>query len=77
MKPHVGKEMKRKRLTSHQKERLIDIQDGGCNICDRALVDCYDADHIIPLHHGGTNEFNNFQIICLDCHRRKNNSRTN
>ena len=30
-----------------------------------------ELDHIIPLHRGGSNESENLQLLCVDCHRAK------
>lgn len=62
---------KRTKCSAKVKDSLLYWQDGRCNICCRIIVDVYDVDHIIPLHHGGSNERDNLQIICLECHRRK------
>jgi 5-methylcytosine-specific restriction protein A len=31
----------------------------------------WEADHIIPLHQGGTHHEDNLQILCLICHKAK------
>lgn len=30
-----------------------------------------EADHIVPLHRGGTNAISNIQILCQQCHANK------
>jgi len=30
-----------------------------------------EADHIVPLHRGGTNDASNIQSLCVACHREK------
>ena len=30
-----------------------------------------ELDHIIPLHRGGSNESDNLQLLCTDCHKVK------
>lgn len=29
------------------------------------------ADHIVPLAKGGTHDRSNYQLLCVECHRRK------
>lgn len=35
------------------------------------LVPATDVDHIVPLKEGGTNDFENLQSLCHECHSRK------
>jgi hypothetical protein len=30
-----------------------------------------ELDHIIPLHRGGSNDYENLQLLCRDCHKEK------
>ena len=30
-----------------------------------------EVDHVIPLHQGGTDDFDNLQALCHDCHAEK------
>ena len=39
----------------------------GCGIITRNL----EVDHRIPLHQGGTNDDDNLQSLCKDCHKTK------
>ena len=41
-----------------------------CNLCDCAGA-ARDVDHIVPLCLGGSNELENLQIICSNCHAQK------
>ncbi len=42
-----------------------------CNICLKYLEDNFEIDHITPIKLGGTNEFNNLQLLCVSCNRKK------
>lgn len=46
-----------------------------CNMCNKVVEyeEC-NADHIVPLSLGGTNDIENFQLLCLKCHREKTNN---
>jgi 5-methylcytosine-specific restriction endonuclease McrA len=55
--------------------RLLISQNGICAspVCQKDITSCYDIDHIMPLSLGGTDEPDNFQLLCSTCNRRKNN----
>lgn len=40
-----------------------------CRIC--GTTERLSVDHVVPLHLGGTNEFENLQTLCLSCNCRK------
>ena len=42
-----------------------------CEICNNLLTANYEIDHIIALYLGGTNEKDNLQACCPECHRTK------
>lgn len=46
--------------------KAINVQ---CVQCGR--VASLEADHIVPLHLGGTDEVTNLQSLCKECHARK------
>ena len=54
------------------KGRLYEEQDEKCNGCDEPEVyGKMDVDHIIPRKHGGTDHYENLQLLCRVCHKRK------
>lgn len=61
----------RKSLTTRQRWHLSVYQNHKCARCYAPLDDTSDSDHIIPLCAGGGNTFDNYQLLCLPCHRRK------
>jgi len=42
-----------------------------CNICQQLLPLGKQVDHVLALRHGGSNELNNYQFLCANCHTRK------
>ena len=40
-------------------------------MCNNLLDATYEVDHINPLYKGGTNDFNNLQALCRNCHGKK------
>ncbi len=64
----------RRRLTAQEMAQVFAACDGHCKgTCGRKLGprDKWDADHIIALENGGTNDLSNFQVLCEWCHKPK------
>lgn len=53
------------------KKIVASNQQWKCNICRNLLNYTYEIDHIIPLYKGGTNNPNNLQALCRNCHGEK------
>jgi len=63
------KHLKRKYLTKKQKEKLFALADYRCNKCgDNTSLQ---ADHKIPLERNGSNDFSNYQALCIGCNLLK------
>lgn len=64
---------KRARLTGMDRARIFEAHAGHCAGCKRRLrpADRWEADHIIALENGGTNDLSNFAVLCEWCHGRK------
>lgn len=62
---------KRTCLSTYKKLQVFTKCHGLCNICSTKLNKRYHVDHIRPLHLGGTNDLNNLQVLCLNCHDAK------
>lgn len=59
--------------TAEDVKKLYEEQKALCNICDCAISEYYEVDHIDPISKGGTNWPSNLQLLCLYCNRSKNN----
>ena len=49
-------------------------QNFHCNLCNKSFAKIGippDADHIVPLQYGGTNNYSNIQSLCKNCHSWK------
>jgi 5-methylcytosine-specific restriction endonuclease McrA/nucleoside-triphosphatase THEP1 len=68
----VSKQKKEKReyLDDSGRINLIKSFGGKCAVCNLES-DLFEIDHIIPLCCGGSNELNNLQPLCPDCHQQK------
>ena len=56
-------ESKKKFIASNQKWR--------CSHCQNLLDNTYEVDHIVALYRGGTNDLNNLEALCRNCHGKK------
>lgn len=44
----------------------------ACKACERIVgPDQFELDHIKPLHKGGTDDWDNLQVLCIECHKAK------
>ncbi len=68
----IAKSMRENRayLTEKDKRELIEDQSFKCRICDCPCAK-FEIDHIKPLANGGTNNVENLQAICSNCHTEK------
>ena len=56
------------------KERLYKEQNGICNGCkNEYLIKDFEIDHIIPVNKGGGSYYENYQLLCGNCNKTKNN----
>ena len=63
------KEFEGNNVASRQK--LAKRQNYACPICGRSIINCeegLETHHIIPKHHGGSNEYKNLQLAHISCH---------
>tara|TARA_B100000674_G_scaffold489244_1_gene502880 strand:- start:1557 stop:1976 length:420 start_codon:yes stop_codon:yes gene_type:complete len=65
------KSKKRRRVSQLTKKIVASNQKWKCKHCDDTLDFTYEVDHIIPLYQGGTNQVENLQALCRNCHGRK------
>ena len=51
---------------------MLESQKYKCLNCGACLkTNKWEADHIVPLHKGGTHSIKNMQILCMSCNRKK------
>ena len=67
-----GPQKKQKRNVSESKKKFIaSNQKWKCAHCQNLLDNTYEVDHITALYKGGTNELNNLEALCRNCHGKK------
>ena len=60
-----------RRVTESVKKRVAASQAWKCATCAKVLEATYQIDHCKPLWQGGTNEPDNLQALCPNCHAAK------
>lgn len=66
-------DMRRRKLNRAHTRTVLRERDGDrCNHC-HSYTAAITIDHIIPLSKGGTNKFENLQLLCRTCHDAKDN----
>lgn len=66
--------MSKKRVTSQQRQAVIERGQGSCEYCRSQLrfaMDPFSVEHIIPRHRGGKTELNNLALSCQGCNGHK------
>ena len=61
----------KRKLTDSTKKYIAANQKWICNHCKQTLDHTYEIDHKLALYKGGTNEINNLQALCRNCHGKK------
>ena len=65
-----GKSTKRS-VSETKKKYIASQQNWKCKHCQNQLSAWFEVDHKIRLEHGGTNEVNNLEALCRECHGKK------
>jgi hypothetical protein len=67
----IPKKIKKRKVSEKTKKIVASNQKWKCNICSELLSASYEVDHINPLFKGGSNEIDNLQALCRNCHGNK------
>ena len=66
------KKNKHKRNVSESKKKFIaSNQKWKCAHCQQLFDNTFEVDHIVALYKGGSNELNNLEALCRNCHGKK------
>jgi 5-methylcytosine-specific restriction protein A len=64
--------MSRQPIPRWVRQALLRKQRHTCQLCGvNSIVSTIEIDHIIPIALGGTNRFENLQLLCRRCNRSK------
>ena len=58
-------------LVKLKKKYIASNQNWKCKHCYTQLNAWFEVDHIKKLGHGGTNDVNNLEALCRECHGKK------
>jgi 5-methylcytosine-specific restriction endonuclease McrA len=61
----------KRKVTATEKKIVAARQKWICNNCGQILDATYEIDHIRALWKGGSNDINNLQALCRNCHGNK------
>lgn len=59
------------KVTPDMIRKLFTLQRGKCVACRHSIKAAYHVDHVVPVLHGGTSDFENLQLLCPSCNLRK------
>ena len=63
---------KTKRSVSETKKKYVAAsQDWCCKHCTKQLPAWFEVDHRVKLEYGGSNDVNNLEALCRECHGKK------
>ena len=66
-----GKKSNKRSVSETKKKYVASLQGWKCNKCNQQLSAWYEVDHKKRLEYGGTNELDNLEALCRECHGRK------
>ena len=61
----------RRKLSKDTRQEVATRQEDKCNKCQTNLTKYYQIDHKTGLQFGGSDEFDNLQALCCECHAEK------
>ena len=61
----------RRKLSKETRQEVATRQEDKCNKCQTNLTKYYQIDHKTGLQFGGSDEFDNLQALCCECHAEK------
>ena len=66
-----GRNSTKRSVSETKKKWVASQQNWACAHCKNKLPAWFEVDHKLRLEYGGTNEVNNLEALCRDCHGEK------
>lgn len=63
--------MSKRCVNTLTKKRVAAAAKWTCAVCKTMVDEFYEIDHRVPLHLGGSNAFENLDLLCWRCHKEK------
>lgn len=60
-----------RRVSARAKKEVAAAARWRCAVCEEVVSENYEVDHVVPLFLGGSNDRENLQLLCPECHRSK------
>ena len=73
---NIKSSQKRCKIKANLRIHIKEKQNNTCGMCNKAITDIFELDHIIAIQFGGTNHEDNLMALCCECHRYKSNQET-
>jgi rubredoxin len=68
---HSGTNSTKRSVSETKKKYVAASQNWHCKQCKKQLPAWFEVDHVIKLEYGGSNNIDNLEALCRDCHGRK------
>lgn len=66
-----GKKTTKRSVSETKKKYVASQQNWKCAHCQSQLSAWFEVDHVTRLEYGGSNEVNNLEALCRECHGKK------
>ena len=63
--------VEKRAVTNLMKKKVAADQGWKCSHCKQTLDESYEVDHKLALYRGGSNEVDNLEALCRNCHGKK------
>ena len=68
---NIKKNNVKRNVSESKKKYVASNQQWKCKKCNHLLDATYEIDHKVPLYKGGSNEIDNLEALCRNCHGNK------
>ena len=68
---HSGKKGTKRSVSETKKKFVASRQSWKCGECNDQLNAWFEVDHVMKLEYGGSNNIDNLEALCRDCHGKK------
>tara|TARA_B110001452_G_scaffold267582_2_gene278231 strand:- start:1628 stop:2239 length:612 start_codon:yes stop_codon:yes gene_type:complete len=66
-----GNKSTKRSVSETKKKYVASNQNWCCKKCNKQLPAWFEVDHVVKLEYGGSNNIDNLEALCRDCHGKK------